>query len=1061
MHKKRWLYGSLAILIVLGLILGTGAFAYRRIPTVTNQLASQDDTTVLIMNPASASHYPADAAIPITALAASSQPVQALELWTDGSLFETSHPGADDDPNFFYETWHWMPLSTGEHILTVRAVNLDGSIGTSNLLRITADQAAGYVLRHTIQPGETLDSLTQSCDTNIDTIVSQNPGLDPAAPLPAGGQINIPCATLFAVSDSAGTGITPPLTQEPDSSPSSPPGNFEFMLSSLFFPASALTNAPGLTAGLNGCIGKLVVQDNSTDEQGFEIWRSGVSGFERIATLGPNTGATFTYQDVIQQSGQIQYVVSAFTTKGKSASNIVAVNVPNGACGDPNSPLVSFANGILTVPADLDVAYLYASLDGGPWQRLPSGEGFFSPTNGKVDLSQYMDQLLTAFPGTRLASLKVWGWSSGQLRDLGSLAIKIDHTELTFCNLDDPGQCTGDVGSTHWVTTGEVPSNALNSERTFRFFANTPGIKYVLVQVSAKPFGSTFQLESPYLVDAFAVQAEQGESAISGKFTLNFSYYQQPDGTSQNSEFILEKDIFQVAEPSLFDDQIIRKMQASGSGSKLEEGLPDPVYYVRVIPWDYDKPAGALSNPVDLTYKARQENSQFSLQTTFTPFKIVMGTSTPDYDLKIVGYSPEVNVNPDNFGCVVIKAIDEAVLRADLPNYYPLSGGISGQWKIDNAVSQYQALLASGEPICPSALPPKESPSFWDYLADFWTAFVDGWNLIKVSVVQMVVDGLNGLFDGDICDSDCSAVLMTGLNLAITYFTGIPPTLPTAHELLTQGFEYAVSVGLSEAGVSCDSLCTELVHQQAEELSNMLLATESQPGCRSSEAELYNKQALCLPAGLTLEPITGAVYSPPVVTLQASRIGSGYQVDTLGSDYSVLITSVARNDAVVGQSSYYIGPWWYMNDYQDVVSVEFPYTVSEPMEGILYPSVSLELPDTLTTGKQLTIPITLTTPVTSMEPYPDAYFYPSLLTQAWDVADAKGMGSVMTNSLYQTVHRESYKMLSSPGYSVTFTAVLLCYDKSAQGKVPCSEPVTRQFSADEILFLFAMMGAQP
>ena len=55
----------------------------------------------------------------------------------------------------------------------VRAINLDGSVGTSNLVRIKIDKAAGYVLRHTTQPGDTWESLTQSCDTSVETIAGE------------------------------------------------------------------------------------------------------------------------------------------------------------------------------------------------------------------------------------------------------------------------------------------------------------------------------------------------------------------------------------------------------------------------------------------------------------------------------------------------------------------------------------------------------------------------------------------------------------------------------------------------------------------------------------------------------------------------------------------------------------------------------------------------------------------------------------------------------------------------------------------------------------------------
>ena len=191
MQKKRWLYGSLSVLIVLCLILGTGAFVFsKRIPSVANQLASHDETTVLIISPDGSASYPADASIPISAMATSSQPMTAMELWVDGNLFATQSLGTDENASLFYKKWHWMPLVPGEHLLVVRAINHDGSVGTSNLVHLKVDKAAGFVLRHTTQPGETWESLTQSCDTSVETIAGQNPGFDPAAPLPVGKQVH-------------------------------------------------------------------------------------------------------------------------------------------------------------------------------------------------------------------------------------------------------------------------------------------------------------------------------------------------------------------------------------------------------------------------------------------------------------------------------------------------------------------------------------------------------------------------------------------------------------------------------------------------------------------------------------------------------------------------------------------------------------------------------------------------------------------------------------------------------------------------------------------------------
>jgi hypothetical protein len=1051
MHKKLWLYRGLSVLIVLCLILGTGAFVfYKRIPSVANQLASQDETTVLIISPDGSASYPADASIPITAMATSSQPMTTMELWVDGSLFATQSPGTDENASLFYKNWHWMPLVPGEHMLVVRAINLDGSVGTSNLVRIKVDKAAGFVLRHTTQPGDTWESLTQSCGTSVETIAGQNPGFDPAAPLPVGEQVQIPCGSTLPRMASTGPGITPPLTEQPASSPSSPPTNVGFWLNSLLSPTSALPSAPSLTAGLNGCTVTLMVQDNSKDEKGFEIWRSGVNGYDRIATLGPNSGASFSYKETVQQPGQIQYVVSAFNTEGKMTSNIVAVNVPDGACGDPGNPDVSYLNGILTVPMDLNVAYLYASLDGGAWQRLPSGDDFFSPNNGQVDLHQYLEPLLTTYPDARQASLKVWGWSDGALQNLGNLSVTFDHTSLTFCNWDDPAQCTGDIGSTLWVTTGEVPSNALNSTRTFHFTANTPGIPFALVQISSRPFSEAFQLEDPYLVDSYAIQTEQSSGGISGKFDVNFSFYQQQGGSDVTSNFILNHSIWPAAQPSPFDQNIIKMMNTNGVGSALLEGLPDPVYYIRVVPWDLNKPVGGLSNTVVLTYKARQEPP---------PFKIDTG-STPSYDLEILAYSPEQKVNPASFGCVIITAIDEAKVRASLENSIPGSslGGLTDI--VNSFVDSYKNAMANGDALCP---PPLPEESTWDFvvgqLTEFWDSVIQAFNAIKNGLVDLVATGLNGLFGPDFCGKTCKAGLMTALNYSITYFTGIPPTLPSFKDLVNNGIDYTVSLAVSEAGISCDAKCAAQIRAGVQTVADAVTSAQSQSGCNAAAAHWYGKQALCLPDGLTTKPVPESTYIPGIATIQATRNGKGYQWSP-DSDYSVLITSTARNEAMVGQSIWFYGPSWPATEKKYNVLLQetspgnpagnmtFPFTIPEPMEGSLFQPASVILPDTLDTGSKLVVPVALTSTAYSVAG--EGYIYPPLMVYALGQAKTMGMPDSYFDSLFGALQSNSNYYLSRPGYSITIEAVLLCYDKVALKKIPCSNPVTRTFSAEEV-----------
>ncbi len=1065
MHKKRWLYAGISVLLILSIVLGLISIAARRIPTVANQLARLDETTVFIVNPASEDRFPADAAIPITALATSGQTMTSMELWVDGSLFAAEPPEPDQDPKFFYKTWHWTPLFPGEHLITVRVNNLDGSVGMSNLLRINANEAAGYILRHTTKEGETWESLAESYETDVETIAAQNSALDPAVPLSTGAQVDILQGTLFPTPPQ-NVAVTPPLVEQPASYPSSPPGNVEFWLSGLLTPFTAVPTPPGLTAGMDGCTVRLLVKDNSTDEQGFEIWRSGVNGFDRLTTLGPNKSPSFEYKDTVQVSGQVQYVVSSFNTDGKTPSDIVAVDIPNGACGDPINPNISFSLGFLKVPNDLDLVYLYASLDGSPWIRMPSGDGFFTPLNGEVDMNPYLDAILAGYPAANKASLQVWGWSGGTLVNLGSLKITFDHTSLKFCNMDDPAiNCTGDMGSTHWVTVGEVPSNALNSTRTFTFSANTPGVPYVLVQVSARPFTTNLLLEDPNLVDSYAVTAEQAKDSIYGKFTVNFSYYQQPTGSIQTDNFILTGTGLFPDDPSPYDESLLNVMNINGIGAYILEGLPDPTYYIRVVPWDYNKPAGRLSNPVVLTYKARQESP---------PYSIASGSS-PAYDLEILSYSPEQKVIPSNFGCVYITAIDEAALIADMKNMY--GDSLLSTNLINATLINLKSHLSSGDALCPAPLPEETTLDFvWDGLNQFWNSVVQAFNSIKNSLVNAVASGLNVLFGPDFCGSACKSGLMIALNYSITYFTGIPPTLPSFEQLVEKGVDYTVSLAISEAGISCDTDCAAKIRAGVQTVADSVTAAQSQPACSSQWAHWYGKQALCLPAGVTTQTVVGGSYIPGIVTIQATRTMKGYLMAS-EDNYSLQITSTSLNEAVAGQNIWFYGPQWapsspgctleeLMHDEcADKVHVpggnlRLNYTIPGPMEGSMFMPVSMLLPDRLDTGSQITVPVTLNS--TQTAPNGEGYIFPPL--QAFVDEQAKGMGMPdnLQDALIWPLQSTSSYYLGRPGYSITFQAVLLCYDKVAQGKIPCSEPVTRTFSSDEVLALIDQLnGGQP
>ncbi len=1025
MGRTRIIYGGIAAAVIISLILGAGFLGYFHIPSVRDQVANKVDLTVRIINPPSDGRYPADAAIPFLAMAQGAKTITGFEYWVDGRMVNAEPPAPGNSPVFVVQTWRWMPIVEGEHLVTIRVHDSDGKVATSNIVRVYADKAAGYRILHTSKEGDTWDTLAESCTTSSEAIKQQNPQLDPAQPLPSGQQVWIPCDPLIPSLPAPGNS-TPPLSE---GGPSSPPPAPPDKTGPWFNKSSGgLPQAPGLKAGLNGCTVHLVIQDNSQNEQGFIVYRSGASNFEHLATLGPNKKASFSYDDPVQMSGALQYYVSSFNSAGEAQSDIVPIQVANGACGGSNGasdPNLQYMNGILSVAPGTELAYLYASLDDGPWHRLPEGDEFFTPTGGKLDLSGYLEPLLKAYPQARIADLDVWGWVGGEVKDLGPLTITLDRTSLEYCILS-PAPCSGDVAGTMWSKAdGVVGSNQEidAQELTFQYEATAPGANFALVQISSQPFTSDYEPNPPFLVDAYLTIPDYFiETFITGEFKVQFSFFDQGQGSSQyligpNTNFWNFLSPNPPANPSPFASNLIQQMNLNAFGSYFQNVLPAPVYYIRVIPWYNDHPVGKASNTIAITYKPVEQ----------TPIEII--AKQPSLlDIKIVDFYGEQQIIPENFGCVKITGVDEAKLRAYLASQFP---GIPGFQDMTNGlmedltnqmVADYQAAAAAGTVICPPIAPPLEDSSVWSDLwgaiTASWNAIVDTFNQLKNGIVYIMANVVQA-FTGS-CEQTCQSRLMTGLNLAITYFTGIPPNLPTTDELVDMGMSYAISAAMEEAGIPCDKQCMDQMQDGLKATKEALKQAGSQPGCFAGGGIRYGRQAMCLPDGITTEPIQGASYEPPVVQVQVTRtnyavIGSAQQFD-----YSLKVSSLLDQAALVGGK--YQCPYGFYRDssgyYQGYVPLSVPY----PAQGSVYDEVILPLPSNSDPGTQFTLPVILRLQKKSDYVYPP--FQDEVAQSNGKIPE--GVGEVCSPGL-----------LTAPGYKITVTAELICTNRSTHQQEPC------------------------
>ncbi len=198
--------------------------------------------------PTNGSRWPADTPIPISLTVTGKPAIQKVELWIDGSLFDTQTAGDD----YYYHVWQWMPLTEGEHAIFARTTDTNHQVAESNVVHIQAEAAAGFVAVVSAQKGDTLPGLAAQNNVPLDQVAASNPTLNPQEPIPAGKQVFIPVSYFPAISPE--TNPTPAPLVGPVS-PASPggPAALTFWAEGALRRSSGLPEAPGLSATLGVC----------------------------------------------------------------------------------------------------------------------------------------------------------------------------------------------------------------------------------------------------------------------------------------------------------------------------------------------------------------------------------------------------------------------------------------------------------------------------------------------------------------------------------------------------------------------------------------------------------------------------------------------------------------------------------------------------------------------------------------------------------------------------------------------------------------------------------------
>jgi LysM repeat protein len=1048
MRPKRtglWI-GLISGLVVVGIL----AALIGRIPSTAQQISSHPESiSIILSQPANGSSWPSDTPIPVSVFANGDSPIKNVELWTDGRLFNTQT--LKDDQKSAFKVWSWMPLTEGTHTVFARATDANGQTVESNAVHIQATTPAGLITSQTTQEGETFQQLADQNGIAPAELAATNPFLDPGSPIPPGTNVFIPLKSVVSL-----PGDVPPLPQPPDT-PTSPadegsPSGLAFYLEDKLNLNSNLPAAPSLFASVDGCGAKLSIQDHSSDENGFFVYSlpETAASFQRIASLKTNSGASALQYSVPGLSGIVQFYVSSYNAAGESPSNPVSVGVTDAACNPPAGSQgdLKYRDGILTVPGSVQLAYFYGSMDGGEWQRVPSGDEFLKPLAGEVDLRSQIQQALGGQSGGS-GDLDAWGWSDGALIHLGLIHIDTSYATLAICSLS--GGCAGDAGATHWAGEATVGSDTAQGSRALRWKATGSNIDYAIWQVSTEPFPAEYSVGAPpgLLISGISENvASPGSSSARGDFSIDFltdlQFPTSGDGQDHSAKRLGSLEKFTKLNPELLS-QFIGGWTNPFALMAFQGWLPQ-ILYIRAIPMAGGHPASTTSNTVLVSLQPTGE---------VPPIHI---SNVPTYSVEIVpgSYVNEVKVvqKLGTMGCSEVTGVDHDVFTNWYKQTLNAYKGVFEPSVINLLAENAYQFWADhiGDIACPGIVE-DDDPNIFEQFAAAFEAMINNLSATFEQLKGILVGALAEIIPG--CDQQCKSLLMTGLNFAITYFTGLPPSIPNFDQAVNMGIDYAVQMAISQAGIPyCDQTCQDAIKDKIKEVgSDVLGSSKSQPACADDGhtlwlyegTQLFHLKPLCFPPGVSFDPVPGSMYENGMVQVKVTRIDGSpepvpMQLLTLdtqalnsafgdGHSATEYYQDTVQENCQIYQGQKMCASVTHTNPYDMVYSA--------PLFGVPYPTVSVSIP-ALKAGQSVVVPV-----VFKSQPYdnipPNVY-----LPRAAAIQNAYPDADLNTVPVWWW---RDFLHLTDSGSQITISGRVLCQDKSNQWifNSPCSETDTQQF----------------
>jgi hypothetical protein len=727
---------------------------------------------------------------------------------------------------------------------------------------------------------------------------------------------------------------------------------------------TAALAGPGVTVATAGCDATVrATPDARFAEVALFGLGPGDAGFK---VLGYGAGGV----TVPLTAGENAVYALGFDEHGSAPSDITMVRAPDECASKRWQGTVSLVEGVLRAPGQPSLAYLYLTVDGGQWQRVPAADQTFvrRDQHGQLDFGQHLPSL----DGVKKIEIEAWTRQGGKATLLGRGTLEAKGGSagtmpalvgfIPATPLDqvlqggggEPGSDTFEMlvrkGEIHTYTAKAPPGAQITvatlgkptGPYTFRWKPPIPSVTHAVWQVSMAPSVSAPTLNQPGLLASQPIPVSDTDFEIDFRPlvlpdyvpptppkkvpSLGFDdvvpqkYVQLPPGGAGGGGGGGGAAVTQVGNPGLTPAQIVHAVEP-------------PKLYVRLVPMVNGQPVDAVSNPVTYTMfyeDLTPPNNKLPLPPAIT------------VDVK---FSRPSLYNPAWTHCVMVVHNPDPELD---------NTGFSGKAK-------------PGDRFCP--IYPDDDPGLlgivtgaFELAVDLWDMIVEGYAWIKKQAVNFIV-AATGCSQIPELKSACATVAEAAIDAALAS-VGIPPGLPSSDALfaaakgqLVEGAYAMAAANNVDCSVFADK-CKELMGQA---LDGFIDFTKDQVSDAAKAQASAGGGAIALHPDIVVAPYPGGQNQPAAFVVTYRRTPAAVPAN------NPLPTTCLTGGNVFGKRDNWT--WTDFDLMHDTGATAEQAKKTETVDGKIYEGVNTETVNlaALKPGEKVTRMLVLNTPLVWFE----------------------------------------------------------------------------------------------